>query len=239
MTKRQGLIFKAVILFFGLLILSVAFSLMTAGRNVSGAEIFLWVTVGVDYLVFFVPLFFNDVTFNNFLRRTIPIVLLWNSAIIYCTITILIAIAVFYERVALGAGVTIDLAITFIALIVIFISAVASDHVGSVEKREANLFGNIITIRQEFALLNNKVATCKGVADSDKKRVATLTEDLRYMAPVNNKHGFEIENNILKNIARLNESLDNITNRAAGNDFSAILLETATFIEERKLLRSE
>lgn len=236
MTKKQSILFRLVILCFGLVIFAITLTLATNGRELSGAEKFLWLTIGLDYLIFFIPVFFNGVTFKNFAGRTIPIVLLWNATIIFCLVSLALSVLVFYGKVPITVAVVIDLVMLFLALILIFISVSASDHVESVGQNEEKLLSSIKGLRSESQILATKVASNEKINTADKKLIEKISQDIRFLSPVNNAKAFDAENKILQNILRLSEICSNIESGTVTSDFTKLANETKEMIAQRKLL---
>lgn len=237
MTQKTANIFKGVILAFGLMVYAVAVALITAGREIPSREMYLWVIIGVVYLAFFIPALFNGLTFAKFAQSSAGAVLLWNADIVFCFVSIALALAVFYGRCPMTLAIVVELAMLFVALILVFISMMASGHVQSVDAKQQKLMGKINEMRAALSALNLSCAS-SSANDETKSKIKALAEDVRYLSPVDSAQSASLEGDILSAIDAADDALKAFTAGADEGTLKKSVRELSMKIAQRKLLRN-
>lgn len=237
MTKNAVNIFKGVILAFGLLVYGVAFALVAGGRELNSREVYLWVMIGVVYLAFFVPALFNSLTFKSFAHSTAGVVLLWNADIVFCFVTVILSLAVYYERCSIAIAIVAELAMLFAVLILVFVSVMAGSHIQSVGAKEEASLSKIKEMRSALSLLDLQ-ASSSDIGDDIKRTIKALAEDARYISPVESKEASLLEESIIGKIAQVKDALQDAANGAGGGGVQKAVDELKAKMAERKLMRN-
>lgn len=242
MDKKTANIFKGAILFIGLGIYALAFCLVTGGKKLPANEIYLWVMIGIVYLAFFFPIFFNGITFKNFARHAGGVVLLWNADLFFCFVSILFAILVYQGKCSINTAVIIECVMFFVILIFLFVSLQTSSHIQNVQNTQTQSLSKIMSMRSSFDLLNMKMQATSGVKDEAKKKIASLTEDAKYISPVEKGEAFALEGDIIAKINEASNLLDNLqspqASATATSQLDAVVQDLSMKINTRKMMRN-
>lgn len=237
MTAKQSDIFKGVILAFGLVVYAVAAALATHGREVPPREVYLWVIVGVVYLAFFVPSLFNSLTFHNFAHSAVGVVILWNADILFCFVSIALALAVYFGKCSMALAIVVELVMLFVALILVFVSVMSGGHIRSVGRKEAILLSQIKEMRATLAALSLK-AQSSTASDDIKAKIASLAEDAKYMSPVDSAQSASLEGDIIAEIDEAAAQLDAVVGGAQDGSLKKCIADLSMKMAQRKLLKN-
>lgn len=237
MTHKAVNIFKGVILAFGLAVYAIAFALLTGGRETEPREVYLWVMFGVVYLAFFIPALFNNLTFKSFAHSAAGVVLLWNADIVFCFVTVALSLAVYYERCSIAIAVVIEMAMLFVALILVFVSSMASSHVQSVGAREEKAMSKIKELRSGLSGLD-RAASSSDIGEDIKRTIKALAEDARYISPVESEESALLEEDIIKGVREVKDALQAAANGERSGRMQRLVDELKMKMAERKALRN-
>lgn len=236
MTKKALNAFKGAILAFGFIVYAISVALFTRGREAGSREIYLFTIIGIVYLAFFIPALFNSLTFGNFARNAAGVVILWNADIVFCFVSVALALTVYFGRLAIEIAVVIELVMLFAALILVFISAVSSGHIEGVGKKEEKLLKDIKEIRSTLASLD-ALCDVEGVSGDIKKRIKVASEAARYMTPVDSAQASSLEKDILLAVGECEERLKTVKSGADEGALKESIGDLEMKMAQRKLLR--
>lgn len=237
MTAKGANIFKGVILAFGLAVYAAAIALATHGRGVPPQEAYLWAIVGVVYLAFFIPALFNSLTFKSFAHSAAGVVILWNADIVFCFVSIALALSVYFGKVPVTLAIIVELVLIFVALILVFISMMSSSHIKGVGIKEAILLSKIKEMRSSLDSLNVK-AQSASISEEIKSKIASLAEDAKYMSPVDSAQSASLEGDIIGAIDEAANRLDEVLSGASESALQKCTADLAMKMAQRKLLKN-
>lgn len=134
MSKQKLYALKGIAFGAGVLIYAVCFAIFTKGAPPNGSESltapneqFIWSTVAIVYIAFFLPLLFNDVTFKNLATQPASLVLLWALDILFCVASLVMSVFVYWRKMETATALIAEGIIVFFALLTILLSLINSE----------------------------------------------------------------------------------------------------------------
>jgi len=239
MNKNQSLLFKILLFFAGIGIIILAFFLLKGGRELTGTDAFVWISIGVMYFVFFVPFFFSAINIGNFTKKIPAISMVWLGIFLYIAASIaVIVLLTKTEILTINMAVIIQSVLFFIFLINVFIAYFAGSHVGSVAAQEAKKQQCLVNIKSKTQVLQLSVNKLPAEYENTQKILKQAFDDIRYTYPVDGGAGDELELKILRSLDTVSELLGGIQSGAHPTTLEKEALNLQTFVKERKILRN-
>lgn len=115
----------------------------------------------------------------------------------------LIQKAAHYSDLIFYAIVVIQLILFFIFLIKVFLGGIVVHQIGAVKKQETEEFSKIAQLRSESQLLEIESSRNESITPEQKRAIAKIKTDLRYLSPANSKEAFNYEDQMLDAISAL------------------------------------
>jgi hypothetical protein len=238
MTKNQSLIFRSLLFLAGAGIILLAFFLTTSGKEPDKPDVFMWISIGVMYLVLSLPFFFSAIDIANLSGKVPKLSIVWTGIIVYVITSIIIIVVLKMSVFNLNAAIIIQAIIFFVFLINVYLACFASSHVGKVAAEEAGMQRYIVQLKPKAQSLLLAVNRLPPEYEKAQKKLRQAIEDIKYIYPINSGAGDELEQEIIQSLNVISEYCGNIQ---AGGHTAALedQAESLTMlVKERKLLRN-
>jgi len=238
MTKTQSLAFRILLFFAGIGLIVLAFFLINGGRELDRTDGFLWVSIGVMYLVFFIPFFFSSITIGNFSGKIPALSLVWFGIILYIAVSIVLIVLLKNQTLPLRTVIIIQAGLFFIFLINIYFAYLAVSHVGDVAAKEAGMLQYTAQIKAKAQSLLLSINRLSSEYEKPQKILKETLDDIKYISPLGGGTGSDLEQKILNLLEKLTEILSSIQSGAHSVSLEGEALNLQTAVRERKLLRN-
>lgn len=239
MTRNQSLWFRIVLFLAGGGIVAVAFFLINGGRIVSDADMFMWISIALMYLIAFTPFFFSSISIANFSGKIPSLAMVWTGIILYILASIVV-ILLLSKGISLHVAIIVQAVILFLFGIDVYLACFASAHVRQVSIEEKNKAQYIAEIKSKAQILALSINSLPGEYENPQKILKQTMEDIKYLSPVKGDMGYELELE-LKIIIALNTLSELCKDIATGGHPIGLESEAKhlqMLIKERKLLRN-
>jgi hypothetical protein len=237
MTRNQSIFFKAILFLFGSGIIALAFFLTNGKKELSRIDVFIWTSIAFMYLVFFTPFFFSSLRIGNFSVKIPPLALVWTGIIVYIILSIL-NIVLLSKGMSFSKAIVAQVILLFLFFIDVYFAYFASDHVGSVaaEERTKQQFMNELKTKTQVLLLS--VNGLPSGYEAAQKMLKKTIEDIRYISPVDNAVGDELELKIIDALKSIADMCDTVSSGGHPVSLEPAARNLQTLVKERKLLRN-
>jgi hypothetical protein len=237
MNSKQSLLFRAGLFLFGVGIITLAFFLSNEGKELTRIDAFIWVSIAVMYLVFFTPFFFSSLRIANFSVKIPPLALVWTGIIGYIILSIL-NIILLVNSMSFTRAIISQTILLFLFFIDVYFAYFASDHVGSIaaEEKTKQQYVNELKSKAQVLLLSvNKLPTEYEVT---QKLLKQSIEDIKYIYPVGNAAGDEVELKIIAALKSIAEMCNTVVIGGHPVSLESSAHSLQALVKERKLLRN-
>jgi hypothetical protein len=245
MTRNLSLFIRVLFFFAGAGVIVLAFFLTMGGQELSRIDAFVWISIGLMYLIFSLPFFFSAIRIENFSGKIPALSMVWLGIILYCAASIaVIVMLVRYQIISLNQAIVIQSVLLFIFLINLYFAYFAASHVRGVAAEEAVKQQYIKQLKPKAQVLSLSVGKLPLEYEKAQKILKQAIEDIRYIYPVDGGAGGDLEQQIM-------QSLNNISQLCGGVSAgmpsvakpSPVSLETESeklrmLVKERKMLRN-
>jgi hypothetical protein len=238
MTKTQSSVFRLILFLIGAGIVALAFFLFNRGRELSAADIFTWASIGVMYVVFFMPFFFSAINTGNFSGKIPSIAIVWFGIFVYIPVSIVIIALLRFLIISLNVALVFQSVALFALLLAVYFGFFASSHAGSVAAEEADKLRPLTEIKNKSALLALKAGSLSAEYEETRKLIKKSADDIRYLSPAGGNSGAETDLKILNVIERLDEICGTVSGGGHSASFEAEAKKLQSLVMERKLLRN-
>jgi len=239
MTKSQSLFFRVLLFLAGAGIVILAFSLSKGERELTDIDAFVWISIGLMYLVFFLPFFFSVINIGNFSGKIPSLSMVWFGILLYIAASITVILLLTKAQIlSISAAVIIQAVLFFIFLVNVYFAYVAASHVGNVAAQEAEKQQYITQIKAKTQNLQLSVNKLPAEYEKTQKILKQAFDDIKYTYPVNAGAGNELELKILRSLETISELLGNIQPGAHPAALEPEAINLQTLVKERKLLRN-
>jgi len=239
MTKNQSSLFKVLLFFVGAGIVLLAFFLLRGDRELTAIGAFVWTSIGVMYLVFFLPFFFSAINIGNFSGKIPALSMVWLGIILYIVASIAVIILLTKTNfLSVNIAVIIQAVLLFIFLIDVYFAYFAVSHIGNVAAQEAEKQQYITLIKSKAQVLLLSVNKLPAEYENTQKILKQVFDDIKYTYPVNGGVGDELESKILHSLETISEHLSGIQSGAYPAALEKDALNLQTLVKERKILRN-
>jgi hypothetical protein len=239
MTKNQSLFFRFLLFVAGAGIVCLVFFLTTGNRELTRIDAFVWTSVGIMYLMFFLPFFFSVIKIGNFSVKIPGLVLFWLGIFLYilCSTVIILLLAPL-RLLPFNAAIIIQSIVLFLFLINVFFAFFASSHIANTAAGESGKQQHLNRIKPKARILSLSVDKLSPEYARAQKILTQALDDIKYIYPADRGAGSELELQIIASLDFLSELCDNIQ---AGSHTTELLPEAEKLqrlVNERKLLRN-
>jgi hypothetical protein len=238
MTKNQSALFRRVLFLMGLGVVALAFFLNTRGRELTRVDAFTWVSITLMYLAFFVPFFFSSIRSSSFSNRIPALVVLWIGVVFYIVGSIGVIILLFLYITSVNTAIIAQAALLFLFAVNGYLALFASSYARRVSVEEDTKQQLLREIKSKARFLLLSADDLPAESGSVREIIKRAVEDIKYISPLNDGAGNELE---LKIIISLN-TLAGLCDSAAGGGHPVALPAEAkklqSLVMERKLLKN-
>jgi hypothetical protein len=239
MTRDQSLFFRVLLFLAGAVIVVVVFFLFNGGKELTQIDAFVWLSIGLMYLIFFLPFFFSVINVSNFSGKIPSLSLVWLGIILYVIVSIVVILMLAaFHTISLKVAITIQLVLLFLFFIDVYFAYFASSHAGSVAAEENSLLMFIREIKTNAQSLSLSVNRLPAEYDKEQKILKQTLEDIKFISPVKNAACSELESRILRSLDILLELCGNIQTGVHSSGLESEAANLQMLVKERKLQRN-
>ena len=238
MTKYQSLLLRLFLFIAGALVVLLAFFLINGERELSRGDWFIWISVGVMYLVFFLPFFFSAINKGNFSAKIPSIAAVWTGILFYIAASVTVIVLLLKMIISLNTAIIIQAILFFIYLVNVYFAYFAASHAVRVAEDEDDKKYYITKIKSAAGVLLLSVNRLPGGYESAQKILKQSIDDIKYLSPSGNDSGGELEKNILNSLNSISEILGSIQEGAENSTIEKAAVKLQAQVNERKLLRN-
>ena len=241
MTKNQSLLFRFLLFLAGAGIVVLAFFLITGNRELNQTDAFIWISIGLMYLVVSLPFFFSTIRIANFSEK-IPVlsIIWWISIPLYLagSITIIVLLSRAIPIISLNTAVIIQSIILFLFALSIYLAYFVSSHVRRTVVKEEVKQQYINQLKPKAQSLLLSINRLPAEYENLQKNLKQTIEEIKYIYPVDGGAGSNLEKRIINSLNIISEYCVIIQ---SGGHTSALKDEVDNIqmlVKERKLLRN-
>jgi hypothetical protein len=238
MTRKQSLIFRIILFLLGAGIIISIFFQITGGKELSRIDAFIWISIAVMYLVVFTPLFFSTIRTATFPARLPSLAIVWTGIIGYIGLSILNIFLLLIAVISFNIALTIQAVILFLFLILVYFSYFVSGHIGSVAAQEAAKKHYVNQLKSKSQVLLISVNGLPAEYEAVQTLLKRSIEDMKYIYPVDNGAGDELELRIIAALRSIAEMCDTAAAGGSPSSLESSARNLQALVKERKLLRN-
>jgi hypothetical protein len=219
-------------------ILVLAFFLTGGGKNPGRADVFMWVSIALMYLVIFVPFFLSAIRIENFSDKIPSLVMVWAGIFVYVPASTAVIILLKTGILSFNAAVIIQSVFVFVFSVNVYAGYFANAHLRGLGTEESNLRGRLTEIKSKAASLSLAAGRLPAQYGEIQKKLSHCLDDITYITPVLNGLGDEGESRILAALEQIKTRCETAAQGGTPADFEKTVDELRAFVAERKLLRN-
>ena len=239
MTKNQSLLFRLLLFLAGVGIIVLAFCVTKGDRELNRIDAFVWVSIGLMYLVFFVPFFFSAISIANFSGKLPSLALVWTGVLLYIAVSVAVILLLAVANViGFDAAVIIQAVLVFLFAVNVYFAYFASSRVRTVAAQEAGKQQYINQIKPKAQSLLLSVNRLSAEYGNAQKTLKQAIEDIKFVYPVDGGAGSDLELRILQSLNTISEYCGNIQTGAHTAALESEAENLRMLVKERKLLRN-
>jgi hypothetical protein len=238
MTRNQLSLFRVFLFFFGAGIVFLAFKLSTNGQELRQNDIFMWVSIGVMYLVVFLPFFFSVIRIGNFSAKIPSLSLVWFGISVYIPASVAVIVLLKTALISFDTALIIQAVLVFLFALDIYFGYFANSHVQDVAREEAGLLQHLVQIKAKAASLVLAADRLPAEYEQTRNTLKKSLDDIRYITPVQNNAGTDGEIKIISALDSIKLLCETIAEGARPSSFETEINKLQVLVKERKLLRN-
>ena len=231
-------VFRWGLFFLGLGIISLIYFLFTASREMRPEQTYMWISFFVEYAVFFLPITLYGITLKDFDKNMPAIIMITRGTAAYSLISFAVSLAAGFGYVSIRIAVVIECVLLFFLAVTVFVSLLSAAYIHTVVEKGDQLLNSVKELRSESSMLALKADSLSSAYDTEKKRIKTIVESLAYISPVHNDTAAQLEQNMLKSIAALNDACDTVHEGSDGAELRKQLAALELLLKQRLLQRN-
>ena len=194
--KKKSLLFSILIFAAGLLLIVAAGILLHSLIPLETEKyIFMWNSIGVVFILAFVPIFFEQLTVRNADRKVISLVVYYRGFVVYALLSAAIIVLLF-KFLELKYAILLQVGVLILFAVYVGVSYLISGHVKNVAEAETAKTATVESLRaraQSLVILTDRL----GAEDDDIREMARkLSDDLRYLTPSNDQNARNLDDQI-------------------------------------------
>jgi len=237
MTKTQSLAFRILLFLAGVCVIIFVFFLFKGDRKLDRTDAFLWISIGLMYLIFFIPFFFSAINIGNFSGKIPALSMVWFGIILYITLSLVLLVLLKERLLPLRTVIIFQAGLFFIILINIYLAYFAVSHVGKVAAEETEKLQCITQIKSKAQSLLLSVNGLSSEYEKTQKILKEALDDIKYISPIGGAGG-DLERKILNLLDNLSELLRGNQTGAHPVSLERDALNLQAVVRERKQLRN-
>ena len=228
MTKRGSIIFKSIILTFGLAVIFVAYLMFGSTSPMSARETYLWTNIVLIYLAVMLPAFLYTIRKDNFTGRVLPMMFIWFGIFTYLGIGSILIVLVMMSIILVKIAMIIQMITAFAFIVMLYVAFFAGSFITKVATQEKHTLHRISLIKDKAKFLQKQYAS-DGTAK--QKEMFRLMENLIFLSPVDKHEAYSLEEEILAELDRMELALEG--NEA---DYDSCVKKISTLYQKRRLI---
>jgi hypothetical protein len=236
MTKNQSLFFRVLLFLAGAGIVLLSFFLITAGKELTQIDMFIWVYIGIIYLVFWTPFFFSYITIGNFSAKIPRISLVWLGIVLYTAASVVLIALLANNIIAFNAAVIAAAVLLFIFALDVYFAFFTSEYVTNVAKEEKVKLQYISEIKTRAQIVSLSVKSLPARYENENKILVSAFEEIKYISPA--PGGEDLELKIISALNKILELCNAVSGGGAPSGLDSAARELQMLVKERKLLRN-
>ena len=239
MTKYQSLVFRFILFLAGAGIILLTFFLTSKGKVLGPNDTFTWISIGVMYIVAFLPFLFSALNIRNFSTKIPSLSVVMFGLLFYIAASIIVIILLkLIEGFTLNAAIIIQSILFFIILINLYFSFFASSHSAKVAEEEDDKRYYLTKIKSKAGVVLLSVNKLSGEYENAQKVLKQTIDDIKFIYPVDNDMGTDLEANIFRSLNSIAEIMSSIQSGANNPSLESAAINLQSLVNERKLLRN-
>ena len=239
MTRNQSLFFRLLLFLAGAGIIILAFFLTKGTRELSRIDAFVWTSIGLMYLIFFLPFFFSAINIANFSGKIPSLSIVWFGVLFYMAASVVILLLLIAAKfIPINVAIIIQAILLFLFFVDVFFAYFASSHVRNVAVEETGKQKYISQIKPKAQVLSLAVTKLSTEYENVQKILKSAIEDIKYIYPVSGGAGSDLELRIIKSLNTLSELCGGIQSGAHPADLEPEAENLRILVKERKQLRN-
>jgi hypothetical protein len=238
MTRSQALFYRILLFLAGAGIIVLTFFLTKGDRELDRTDAFIWASIGLMYLVFFLPFFFSAINIANFSGKIPVLSMVWIGILIYMAVSVVIILLLKITGFSLNAAIIIQAILLFLFLVDVYFAYFASSHINNVAAEETGKQQYISQIKPKAQVLALSVNGFPAEYEAAQKILKQTLEEIKYIYPVNGSAGSDLEQKILRSLDMISELAGGIRSGAHPVALEGEAVNLQMLVKERKLLRN-
>jgi hypothetical protein len=238
MTKNQSSLFRGALFFLGLGVVALAFFLTRQGRELTRVDAFTWVSITLMYLAFFIPFFFSSIRLSSFSGKIPSLVMVWTGVVFYIIASIVVIILLSLYIASVNTAIIAQAILLFLFAVDGYLALFASSHARRVSVEEDTKQQFIGEIKSKSQVLSLSAERLPAEFESARTVIKRASEDIKYISPLNDGAGEELELKIIISLNTLMELCDGVSGGGHPVALAAEANKLQALVRERKLLRN-
>jgi hypothetical protein len=220
-------------------IIVLAFFLSSGDHELNRTDVFVWTSIGLMYLVFFLPFFFSAINIGNFSGKIPVLSMVWLGIVFYIAASVTVIILLLKANViSLNMAIIIQAVLLFLFLVDVYFAYFASSHVGAVAAEEAGKQQDISRIKSKALIFQLSVDRLPSDYEKARKILKRALDDIKYIYPVDGGVRSDLESKIMHSLDTLAELVGGIQSGAHTAALESEAENLQMLVNERKLLRN-
>jgi hypothetical protein len=242
MMRNQSLFFRFILFLAGAGIVVLAFFLSSGDHELNRTDAFVWSSIGLMYLIFFLPFFFSVINIGNFSGKIPILSMVWLGIFLYiaASVTVIILLVKAYV-ISVNTAIIIQAVLLFLFFVNVYFAYFAGSHAGAVASEEAGKQQDISRIKSRAGIFRLSVDRLPVEYEKAQKILTKALDDIKYIYPVNACGGGacgELESKIMRSLDTLAELAGSIQSGAHTAALEPEAENLQRLVNERKLLRN-
>jgi hypothetical protein len=219
-------------------IVALAFYLTNDGKELTKNDKFMWISISVMYLFFFLPFFFSVINIGNFSAKIPSLTMVWVGIFLYIPASVVVIGTLKNSVIAFNTAIIIQVILVFLFFLDIYFAYFANSHIQAVAVEESGKLQYVTEMKNKALLLVVKTGSLTGTYEPIQEQVKKAAEDIRYFSPVDRGKSMETDLKIINSIENLSQLCDVVSGGGHPDSFDAEINKLQILIKERKLLRN-
>jgi hypothetical protein len=190
------------------------------------------------YLVLFCPFLFSTITVKNFSGKIPSFTMVWLGIFLYIPLSIGVIVLLKNSLFSLNAALIAQAVLLFLFALNVYFGYFASSHAVGTAGNEAEQKFYLTEVKSKAASLTLKTGALPSAYERIGKDLKRTADDIRYISPVNNGNGMELELQILTSLDSLIQDCDSVAQGGRPIYLEDETKKLRTLVNERKLLRN-
>ena len=228
MTKTSSIIFKSIILTFGLIVIFVAYLMFGSPPPISGRETYLWTNIVLIYLAIMLPTFLYTLRKDNIDRRMLPTMFIWFGVFAYLGVGSLLIVLVMMSVLLIKIAMIIQMVLAFAFAIMLYVVFFAGSFIANVGIKEKHSLHRVTLIKDKARFLKKQYASD---GTEKNKALSRLMENLIFLSPVDKSEAYSLEEEILAQLDGMELALEK-----DGADCESYIKKITSLYQKRRLI---